>query len=516
VVKNLQDHEALANAMMNVDRWPQGGGQRKRIDTHISTVILAGDQAFKFKKPVDLGFLDFVSMESRRHACEEELRLNRRLAPQIYQAVVPITGSIDAPRMDGEGPAIDWAVQMRRFDPDALLSNPQIELNTSLVRKLAGSIADFHQSTSTDCDAYGMPEDAHAAMQANFEELTQQQQDSEQLRRLANWTESRYTRLSALMAHRWRVGRVRECHGDLHLGNIALINGEPLIFDAIEFNPHLRWVDTISDIAFLTMDLHHRGRGDLAYTLLDRYLQDTGDYEGLDLLRLFETYRALVRAKVAAIRLSQPQLANDQRQAVQQEIDSYIALADKLAKQQTPGIVITHGVSGSGKSHVSQALPEQLPGIRIRSDVERKRLLALDASESASELDGYSRTMTEQTYARLYALAETICRNGLIAIVDATFLNRDYRDRFRKLAERVSAPFAIIDCQAPLDVLQRRIEKRQEETVDASDADSQVMLQQRHSRQPLAPQEKQDALVYSPDKPLVFEELLTKLGLDRQ
>ena len=189
---------------------------------------------------------------------------------------------------------------------------------------------------------------------------------------------------------------MRECHGDLHLGNVALIDGRPVVFDAIEFNPAFRWIDTINDVAFLTMDLHHRGRSDLAYRFIDRYLALTGDYAALRLLRFYEVYRALVRAKIAAIRLQQLGAA-DGRDSVQAEVDSYVYLAERLAAPMRGAIVITCGVSGSGKSHHSAHLPGPLAAVRVRADVERKRLLGVDADRDVTAQGGYTAAMTART-----------------------------------------------------------------------------------------------------------------------
>lgn len=513
VVESLQDHEALARALMASDQWTQGGRKRRRIDTHISTVILAGDVAIKFKKPLNLGFLDFVSLEARHETCKQELRLNQRLAPQIYQAVVPITGSLSAPEINGRGPIIDWAVQMKRFDPDALLSNPEQALEEALILELAETVARFHRDASSDCGAYGTAGQSLAAMRGNFEVLRKYDPQSKELVHLEQWTEAQFEKLRPLMETRHSEGFVRECHGDLHLGNIARVEGHPLVFDAIEFNPQFRWIDPISDIAFLSMDLHHRGHSELAYIFLNRYLQEGGDYPGIQLLCLFEVYRALVRAKVAAIRQSQPGVDKTQRFSLQQEIRGYLKLACRLTERKHRGIVITHGVSGSGKSRVTSTLPGSIPCIRVRSDIERKRLLNLPARERATEAGGYSKQVTEQTYTRLEQLAELISDAGFIAVVDATFLSRQQRTRFRALADKLTVPFVIIDCDAPTEVLQERIEQRQKKSGNVSDADIEVMRRQQRMREPLSAGEIRYRLVKPLDGGIALDQLKLRLAL---
>ncbi len=510
-VENLDDHEALAESLMSREHWPEGGTNRLRIDTHISTVVLAGEYAYKIKKPVDFGFLNFLDLEERRSYCEEELRLNRRLAPQIYLAVTPITGSISSPRIDGEGEPIDWAVKMRRFDPDSLLSNPKTALTKELMVELAKRIATFHQEAAITSGKLGTPEQAYTAMRGNFDALRQHDKFTPALKTLENWSEAQFSQLQPTMARRLREQHVRECHGDLHLGNIALVDDLPLVFDAIEFNPAFRWIDTVSDVAFLTMDLRHRGRKDLAHVFLDCYLQHSGDYSALHLLRFYEVYRALVRAKVAAIRQQQPEVSPQERETLEKELHSYIELAGNIANSKQPGIVITFGVSGSGKSRVTRDLPARLSAIRVRSDVERKRLLDIRPEKSATEAGGYSQQITRRTYARLEQLARTIIEAGYLAVVDATFLKQEQRSRFKRLAERHAVPFVIIECDAPVELLRERIESRRNKVNNVSDADVQILQMQQESLEPLDENEQSCRITKAVDEHSIGDLLAERL-----
>jgi aminoglycoside phosphotransferase family enzyme/predicted kinase len=479
-------------------------------------VVLAGDLAYKIKKPLDLGFLDFLSLASRQAACEEELRLNRRLAPEIYLAVSAITGSVEAPAIDGPGPVIDWAVCMRRFDPDAILSNLAYRLTSDLIDELARRVADFHASAAI-CPAqepFGSPEVAFAPMQDNFERVRALAGSADAaFERLHAWTLDQYARLTETIRRRKVEGHVRECHGDLHLGNVALIDGEPVVFDAIEFNPGFRWIDTINDIAFLTMDLHHCGRVELAYRFLDRYLVASGDYAGTAVLRFYEVYRAMVRAKIAAIREHQ-ELSSEERRAVEAELASYVDLAEGLARPRRGAVVITHGVSGSGKSRETEDLSGQLPAVRLRSDVERKRLLGIDPHLNATARGAYSVELNRRTYGRLADLAQSVAAAGYVAIVDATFLHREQRDRFRGLAASLQVPFAIIDCDAPEAVLRERIQRRREEAGNVSDADLSVLEGQLAARDALSDEERRCSIPVRPGRPLVAKDLERLLSRD--
>lgn len=501
-------------SLLDDARWPAGGSNRQRVDTHISSVVLAGDHAYKIKKPVDLGFLNFCTLDDRRSACEEELRLNRRLAPDLYQAVCAVTGSIQSPSFDGAGEVIDWAVRMRRFDPEAVLSNPRIPITPALVDRLAGRVGEFHLAAdrATDDSDFGTPPLVADPMWRNFTHIRAQLPTRNgRLNHLEGWIGQALAELEDTLARRRADGHVCECHGDLHLGNIALIDDEPVVFDAIEFNPAFRWIDTVNDLAFLTMDLHHRGLHGLAYRFLDRYLARTGDYAGLSVLQLYEVYRAMVRAKIAAIRRGQLP-AGEEGGAIDVDFDAYLDLAERLSEPRRGALVITHGMSGSGKSYHTAALSDALPAVRLRSDIERKRLLGIDAHADATEQGGYSAQLTERTYSRLAELAHDVIDAGYIAIVDATFLKRIQRRRFRDLAEAAGVPFLILDCEAPADVLRARIRARVDEPDNVSDAGLEVLEMQLHGREPLDPGELAGSIRVTPDASLSIDRLRERIG----
>jgi predicted kinase len=301
-----------------------------------------------------------------------------------------------------------------------------------------------------------------------------------------------FARLRATFAARKADGFVRECHGDLHLGNMFLRDDRVEVFDCIEFNDRFRWIDVQSEIAFAVMDLADRGRADYSRRFLNAYLERTGDYDGLSVLPFYLIYRAAVRAKVACLRLAQADVADRERQELGCELGEYLQLADRYAKSRQPSIVITHGFSGSGKSTVAQAILEALGAVRIRSDVERKRLFGQYSSTrngGGLEHGIYAADATEQTYARLAELAAKIVAAGFPAIVDATFLMRRDREAFRDLSCRLNVPFAILDLYADEATLRRRVSERIRAGTDASDADLRVLDSQFARHEPLGDDE---------------------------
>jgi aminoglycoside phosphotransferase family enzyme/predicted kinase len=468
------------------------------VETHISYVLLSGRFAYKVKKAVDLGFLNFTTLEIRRFYCQEELALNRRLAPSIYLDVVPITGTADAPMLEGKDAPIEYAVKMRQFDQDGLLSRvlARDELTTERVDEIATEVASFHGRTArAGADvSYGRPELVVEPARQNFDqmlEVVRDMGDRTVLERLHAWTDAEAARCRPAFASRNRDGYVRECHGDLHLGNIALVDGKVTLFDCIEFNPSMRWIDVMSDVAFLVMDLRDRKRPDLAARFLNAYLELTGDYPGLVVLRFYVAYRALVRAKIAILRLAQPTGENDRHQLTE-EYRGYLALATAATEPPHPALLITHGVTGSGKSTRAQAVVDSMGAIRIRSDVERKRLQDLHPLARTDSTPGeglYTSERDRQTYDRLADLARTVVAAGYTAIVDAAFLQRWQRDLLKDVAADLDVPFAIVDCSAPEAVLRDRVLRRHERRRDASEATIDVLDHQLAHEDPLSSEE---------------------------
>jgi aminoglycoside phosphotransferase family enzyme/predicted kinase len=471
------------------------------VETHISSILLTGEFAYKIKKPLDLGFLDFSTLGKRLHACEEEVRLNRRLAPAIYIGVVPITGSTAAPCINGPGVPFEYAVKMRQFPPDATLDRLQADgqLIARHVEAIATTLARFHLENCARAGAdtpFGDPQHIWQPVAQNFLQIAPRLTDAadhQQFDALQHWSEAEHARLAPLLTARKRDGFIRECHGDLHLGNLAWVDDQLLVFDCLEFNPELRWIDIQSEIAFCTMDLMQRGRTDLAWLFLNTWLEITGDYEGLALLRYYAVYRALVRAKVAVLRAGQ--VTGPDSDTALAEARAILDLATTLTRPLPLRLDITHGLSGSGKTTLTQTLMQTPGAIRLRSDVERKRLAGLDALERSNSGMGqalYAADATRQTYGHLARLAGAVLDAGWPVIVDATFTARWQRDQLREQAQAHTVAFHILDCQVPVATMRERIVQRARAGRDASEADLNVLQHQIDTEEALSPDEQGD------------------------
>lgn len=492
------------------DRLQADTGQPVALqETHISWVLLTGRLAYKLKKPLRLPFVDFSTLALRKYFCEEEVRLNRRLAPSLYRGVVPVYGTTQAPRIgelgkegaaSDHGKPIEYAVCMERFASGALLSE-QLAAGTLLpahLDRLARRLADFHRDAPVAPPA--APFDAAAQVVQPVLDVLQQLQnggDSPYLSEVRGWAQVQLQALQPAWSARRLSGSVRECHGDLHLANAVLMDDEVTAFDCIEFDPALRWIDVMSDVAFLTMDLKAHGRSDLAYGFLDAYLQRSGDFAGVRVLRFYEVYRALVRALVAHVRCQLSARASPPGSP------DYLACARQLAL--TAGgparLLITHGLSGSGKSTVARQLLAVSGAIRLRSDVERKRLFGLDALQrsAAQDLDIYTPEASRRTFDRLKTSARTALLAGYPVIVDAAFLRRGERRAFQALAAELGVPFTILHCETSESRLRERLAARHRVGDDASEADVKVLEHQLTLQEPLDDEECAVALTLVTD-----------------
>lgn len=478
--------EALvAHYETHPDRWPfEPCEALTRIATHSAWVLLSEHFALKIKKPVNFGFLDFSTLSRRRACCEEELRLNVRFAPDLYKGVVAFRQQgtdfeiVDDPE-DGE----EFAVLMARFPPGAQLDErlAQGRLATDALRAFgahwAGRQAGFERAPKNG--PWGTVDAVQKPVAANFFHLWPKvaylENGAARLTALERQSAEEGAALASRFRGRLAQGFVREGHGDLHLKNLCAYQDSIQAFDCIDFSPQLRWIDTVSDLAFLFMDLRARGASREAFSVLQGWLDGSGDHDGIAVLPYYVRYRALVRAKVAALDLAQA--AREAREACVARLETQVALAE--APLSTPALVLLQGLSGSGKSYWGQRLGPALGALCLRSDIERKRLLGLppdarpaNAQERAAR---YSPEMSARTYERLRDLAQQHLKSGFAVIVDATFLNAQALETFEALGKALGVPSVLVRCEAPEPVLRERVRARGNAGSDPSDADEAVL-----------------------------------------
>jgi len=487
----------LIKALQNPEIYDHPVREFQVLETHISWVILTGDYAYKIKKPMDFGFLNFSTLDRRKHFCEEELRLNKRLADSLYLDVLPITGSVDSPALGGSGEAFEYAIRMRQFDQSGLFDKQQErgELKPDQLTSLARQVAAFHDTLAPVAEGkpLGTPDAVFAGMQENFDQIRPMIDDKsllDQLDNLEAWTRATFERFQPLIAKRHAEGFVRECHGDLHLANITVYQGEVTVFDCIEFSESFRWIDVINDLAFLLMDLESRGENRLANLVLNHYLEYRGDFQALPLLTLYKAYRAMVRGKIALFTMGNPSLSESEKADLKQRYCDYAQLAEDYSNFPNPYLLATTGLSASGKSVISKDMSAELGLVRLRSDVERKRLFGLgplDSSKSGIGQDLYTEEANQRTYERLAKLSKELLLAGLPVIVDAACLRHAERDLLTDVAENLGLPFALIHCEAPEESRRQWIRERDG---DASEATEELLEAQASWFEPLTNQEK--------------------------
>jgi len=460
------------------DCFPHTTSKIEIRETHISWIILTGEFAYKIKKPVNLGFLDFSSLSKRKFYCEEEIRLNQRWAAQIYLDVVAITGSIEHPKFCGDGKILEYAVRMKQFPPNQTLDliSEENHLESKMIDSIAKNLASLHKSSPVVelRSELGSAEYILSSTIDNFKSILTQNKDTSLLKQLSIWTKKEFENKKSYLMARKSNSFVRECHGDLHLGNIAWVDGEILFFDGIEFNERFRFIDVISEVAFVVMDLMEKKKENLAWRLLNLYLEETGDYEGLACLSFYLTYRAMVRAKVACLRSNQTHLSEYEQKNEQDLFQDYLNLAQSFTVRENGRIILTCGYSGSGKTSLARKLYRNSI-IHIRSDVERKRLFA---DQHEIEPNIYTESASDKTYARLLALTEILVKEGFTVIVDATFLETKRREPFQLLAHELNCDYHIIHCIAKEETLRKRIEERKLQNNDVSDATLDILSKQ--------------------------------------
>lgn len=505
-------------ALLTPAAYPHATANIEVRETHVSWVILTGPCAYKIKKPLELDFIDAGTLERRRHLCAEELRLNRRFAPELYLDLVPITASAGGVAIGGDGAVVEYAVRMQQFPGTDEL--PSLLARDAVHPQQMSALGEFIARVHLEAEAAPRgraPEKTEKLYHAVFGNLAQLlahlngADASPRLNSLIDWTHEAAQALEPVFRLREQQGFVRECHGDLHAANIVRLQGRLVPFDCLEFNPDLRWIDVIDDIAFLVMDLISHERSDLALSLLSRYLEVTGDYDGLRVLPFCAVYRALVRAKVDALTIEAvPGRASEFRKRLQQRIRA----ASQWITRQAPVLILMHGASGSGKSWLSARLVAELPAVRIRSDLERKRMAGLGAQQSAAapvRKGIYSPEFSHRTYARLAECAEHSLTARLDTIVDASFLEPTDRAMFRALARRMGVPCFVVACQADPVTLAQRLEERAAARADPSDADLSVLDTQLREFEPFEAAEERSVIAVDTSEPSAVQRVASEI-----
>ncbi|MGB3494618.1 MAG: AAA family ATPase [Elainellaceae cyanobacterium] len=446
------------------------------IQTHISYILLTGEYAYKVKKPLDFGFLNYSTLEKRKHFCEEELRLNQRAASEIYIDVLPLTQDGEQFRLNGSGEAVEYAVRMRQFPQDTLLSRLFAEdrLPESLLNELAIAIADFHKKATTNDYIRGFGQ-AAAVREAFDENYAQTEayiggpQTQKQFDETRAYTDRFFEEQQALFQQRIDQDLIRECHGDLHLGNICYWNDRLYLFDCIEFNEPFRFVDVMFDIAYIVMDLEVGDRPDLSALFLSTYVEQTGDWKGLEVLPIYVSRQTYVRAKVTSFLLGDPSIADAEKAKISEAAAKYYTLAWKYTQPKKGRLILMSGLSGSGKSTTARLISKQCGAVQIRSDAVRKHLAGIPLSQRGDD-SLYTAEMSQKTYSELLALGVQLAQAGYSIILDAKYDRANFRQEAIAQANQYQIPIDIVYCDAPEQVRRDRLQQRSGDIADATAA----------------------------------------------
>ncbi|MGB9616343.1 MAG: AAA family ATPase [Desulfomonilaceae bacterium] len=484
----MRDLQRIIQAMSLPEFYPHKPGSVEVIQTHISVVFIAGDLVYKIKKPVNFGFLNFSSLTKRRHYCHQEVILNSRFSEGIYQGVVSIYKDQEGFNLEGRGDEIEVAVLMRRIPKDRIMVN-MLErdlITPDMLDRLAHRLSELHRQarTSKTIASYGSIPVVYQNLRENFVQTerfipqTISKKRYEEIARLAYAVLSDH---ADLFTERVQQGFIRDCHGDLRLDHVVF--GEKImLIDCIEFNDRFRFGDTASDLSFLLMDLDDKGYPGFSRRIQEQYAVASGDTDVVQLLPFYKSYRAFVRGKVHSFALEEPEISQADRAIHAERAKDYFSLSLAYLKPvPPPALIITCGFTGVGKSYIAAKAAQRLGIQVIRSDVLRKRLLGLFETEQRLDKYGagiYTPSTTELIYQTMFQEAEQHLKRGDSIILDASFLKRSHRRQAAEIAQRCGAIFLIIQCAAPIEVVQQRLEKRMREKTDPSDGRWEIYLRQ--------------------------------------
>ena len=503
----------LIAAMSRPDFYPHRPATVTLVQTHISYVLLAGERVYKVKKPVRFTFLDFSTLERRRHFSHEEVRLNRRLAPDVYLGVLGVSAEHGAYRLttEDDAAAVEYVIEMRCLPADRMLDRllDRNAVTPAMIEAIADRLAEFHRCADAGpaVTANGDPANVLAVLEDNyanaqrFRDVTIAARDDDAIQRFARAFLHRH---DALFRRRQAEHRIRDCHGDLHSEHVCCT--DPLvIFDCIEFNSQFRYCDIASEMAFLAMDLDYHDHPELAAYLIERYTACAADADLGRLVPFYQCYRAYVRGKVDSLKSIEEEVAPAERVAARESARRHFALAYRYTWAYSPALVVVAGLSGTGKSSVAAALHSRTGFVHINSDVVRKRIAGVPIETHAKPAaydDGiYTPELSAQTYQTMLDAADSHLGAGRGALLDATFQLRIGRDAARALARRHGVPFLLVECRCDEAEVHSRLQHRAEQGGGPSDADWNVYLEQRRRFEPIGGDEESDRLIVNTTAP---------------
>jgi len=463
------------------------------IQTHISYVLLTGEYAYKVKKPMNFGFLNYSTLEARKHFCQEELRLNQRGADELYLEVLPITKNGEEYLLGGTGEPVEYVLKMRQFPQDMLLINmfSQGKVDEKLMVELGRVVAQYHAKAAINDYIRGFGEVAQVrqAFDENYEQSEKyigKAQTQNQFDETKAYTDKFFAEKESLFKNRMIGNFIRECHGDLYMQNICLWHNKILLFDCIEFNEPFRFVDVMYDVAFAVMDFEARGRKDLGNIFLNTYLEQTGDWDGLQVYPLYLSRQAYVRAKVNSFLLDDPGVPTTVKEESAKTAANYYRQAWEYTKPRQGKLILMSGLSGAGKSTVAKQLARQLGAIHVRSDAVRKHLAGIPLEQKGGD-EFYTAEWHQKTYQRLLDLGLLLAAEGFTVILDAKYDRASFRGEAIAQAKSRQIPLQILHCTAPVEVLRQRLQQR---TGDIADATADLLESQQATTEPFTDTEK--------------------------
>jgi aminoglycoside phosphotransferase family enzyme/predicted kinase len=499
----------MIQALLEPRAYPDLTGKVKLVQTQMSFVFLTDSYVYKVKKPVNLGYLDYTTLEKRKFYCQKEVELNRRLCPDIYLDVVPVTRHQGDFFIAGQGKAIEYAVKMRRLPQelmmDTLLASNQV--SSEMITKLAQKLATFHEQAETNkrISIFGSLDTISQNTNENFsqtEKYIGKTTSSKNYRHIKAYTDNFLKENAPLFRKRIKDGRIKDCHGDLHAAHICFTNGI-CIYDCIEFNDRFRYADVASEVAFLAMDLDHYGRADLSRLFVSSYISLSRDRELLEMLTFYKCYRAYVRGKVESFKLDDPYITEEEREETLKKASGYFDLAFSYVKL-APSLLITAGLVGSGKSALAQALAKRLGLVVISSDVTRKRLASIPETEHRFEefdVGIYSPEFSRKTYNTMLSEAESILREGGSAIIDASFIKAEERLKAKRLAQELNTNFFVLECTLDEELTRKRLIERLKQG-SVSDGRWEIFSQQRERFEPVVEVPPQNRVIIDSSQPI--------------